>query len=118
MLVPNLFPNNVEDINAYWKGWNWNNAFASGMEYVGLEYSGEYEWIETEMFWIQNHMVAPKENALSCEDCHAADGRLDFEALGYEAERAAILMTFPPPQSLRRYPQKNQRLNPPRLLLK
>ena len=96
MLVPNLFPNNADDTSAYWKGWDWNAAFAAGMEYVGQEYSGEYDWIETEMFWIQNHMVAPKENALTCESCHAADGRLDFEALGYEAERAAILMTFPP----------------------
>lgn len=96
MLVPNLFPNNADDTNAYWKGWDWNNAFASGMEYVGQEYSGEYDWIETEMFWIQNHMVAPKENALACESCHSAEGRLDFKALGYEAERAAILITFPP----------------------
>jgi hypothetical protein len=66
------------------------------MEYVGQEFSGEYDWVETEMFWIQNHMVAPKENALACEACHSGEGRLDFEALGYEAERAAVLMTFPP----------------------
>jgi cell division septation protein DedD len=96
VLVPNLFPNNADDTDAYWKGWDWNNAYASGMAYVGLEYSGEYDWVETEMYWIQNHMVAPKEKALACESCHAAEGRLDFEALGYEAERAAILITFPP----------------------
>ena len=34
------------------------------------EYSGEYGFAETVMYWPINHMVAPKDKALSCEDCH------------------------------------------------
>jgi hypothetical protein len=30
-----------------------------------------------------NHQVAPKAEALKCDDCHDANGRIDFKALGY-----------------------------------
>lgn len=30
------------------------------------------------------HEEAPKENALSCTDCHGAGGRMDFAILGYD----------------------------------
>jgi hypothetical protein len=93
VVVPNLFPNNAGDSNAYWRAFNWTNAIASGMAYAGEPYSGEVGWIETEWFWIQNHMVAPASNAVGCAECHAPAGqsRLDFPALGYDAERAARL---------------------------
>jgi uncharacterized protein with NRDE domain len=42
-----------------------------------MPYSGEYGFIETEMYWPVNHMVSPKENSLSCAECHTReDGRL------------------------------------------
>ena len=31
---------------------------------TGLEYSGEYDFAETWMYWPTTHMVQPKENAL------------------------------------------------------
>jgi hypothetical protein len=47
------------------------------MEEVGLPFSGKYSFINTEMYWPVNHMVAPKEKSLACSDCHARDnGRL------------------------------------------
>ncbi|MBI5384575.1 MAG: tetrathionate reductase family octaheme c-type cytochrome [Verrucomicrobia bacterium] len=92
LAVPHLFGG---DTNAYWKTFNWTNALAAGMAYVGRPFSGQVGWVETEMFWIENHMVAPKEKALACTACHTPqDGRLDFAALGYEAERAARLTNF------------------------
>ena len=42
----------------------------------GEEFSGEYGFVETEYFWPITHMVAPKEKALDCADCHERDGRL------------------------------------------
>jgi len=36
------------------------------------------------MLWPLNHMVAPKENALKCTDCHGEKSRLDWKALGYQ----------------------------------
>ncbi|MCB1125135.1 MAG: hypothetical protein KDM81_01465, partial [Verrucomicrobiae bacterium] len=92
--VPNLFPNDAADTDAYWKAYDWDLALTTGMQTVGREYSGELGWASTEMVWIQNHMVAPKEMALRCADCHTPGGRLDFLALGYPAERAAMLQSM------------------------
>lgn len=96
-VVPNLFANSPEDTDAYWKGYDWNAAITSGMTYAGYEYSGQYDWVETEFFWVQNHQVAPAENAVQCEECHTADdSRLDFAALGYTADEVSYLTVFPP----------------------
>jgi len=96
MAVPNLFPNNAEDTDAYWKGYDWNAALASGMAYTGAEYSGEYGFVDTVFMWVQNHQVAPAANAVQCEECHTANGRLDFAALGYDEAAISKLMVFPP----------------------
>jgi hypothetical protein len=46
------------------------------MDYVGLEYSGDFGFVDTHMYWPITHMVAPKEDAVSCEGCHTQDGRM------------------------------------------
>ncbi len=51
-----------------------------------MKYSGQYGFAETWMYWPTTHMVQPKENALQCTDCHAENGRLDWEALGYPGD--------------------------------
>jgi hypothetical protein len=94
LVVPNLFPTNPE--TAYWKNWDWNLAAQGGQAVAGREFSGELGWAETVMYWPLTHQVSPADQALQCTDCHTEDGRLDFAALGYAAERAAILQTFPP----------------------
>ncbi|MCP5519397.1 MAG: tetrathionate reductase family octaheme c-type cytochrome [Verrucomicrobiales bacterium] len=91
LAVPHLFG---KDADAYWKSYDWDRALTAGMDYVGREYSGELGYVETEMFWMQNHMVAPADQALSCADCHVPRGRLDFAALGYPPERALALQTM------------------------
>ena len=53
------------------------------MKTAGVPYSGKYGWVETDMYWKVNHMVVPKEQALKCDDCHGAKGRMDWAALGY-----------------------------------
>jgi hypothetical protein len=40
----------------------------------GLPYSGEFGFIQTISWWPITHMVAPKEQALGCGDCHAPTG--------------------------------------------
>jgi hypothetical protein len=56
------------------------------MKAAGQPYSGKYGFIETSMVWAVNHMVAPKEKALKCNDCHSEKGRLDWKALGYKGD--------------------------------
>ncbi len=91
MVIPFLFPSGENKADAYWKAWDWNLAAQRGMEAAGLEFSGELAWVDTVMYWPQTHQVAPAENALGCESCHSAEGVLDFAALGYDAEKAAML---------------------------
>jgi octaheme c-type cytochrome (tetrathionate reductase family) len=72
-VVPHLFG---KDDNAYWKNYDWPRAIQAGMDYAGLPYSGEYGFVETDYLFQTTHMVAPKEKALSCNDCHSKQGRL------------------------------------------
>jgi hypothetical protein len=75
-IQPKLYGLNKGD-SAYWVDFNWANAAEAGMNAIGLDYSGEYGFIETVMHWPVNHMVAPKERALGCTECHTRDnGRL------------------------------------------
>jgi hypothetical protein len=94
LVIPHLFALNANDTNAYWKGYNWTNAINAGMSAVGQTFSGQIGWVSTEMYWVQNHMVAPKEQALTCIDCHADNGRIPFAQLGYESNRVARLQNL------------------------
>lgn len=64
------------DQDAFWGNYNFERAIARGMDNSNLPYSGEYDFIETVSYWPINHMVAPKEEALSCQQCHEAGGRM------------------------------------------
>lgn len=80
LLVFQLF-GKVRD--AYWQSWDWGQALASGMReakaigQTNADYSGNYDFVETRMYWPINHMVAPAESALTCDECHSQNGRLD-----------------------------------------
>ncbi|MCU7813261.1 MAG: cytochrome C, partial [Candidatus Thiodiazotropha sp. (ex Notomyrtea botanica)] len=65
-----------KDDAAYWKSFDWNKAIKAAMTSRGADYSGEYGFVETTYHWPLAHMVAPKEQALGCGDCHSREGRL------------------------------------------
>ncbi len=64
------------DDTAYWKNFKWEKAIATGMATVGAPFSGKIDFVKTVMYWPIAHMVAPKEETLSCQQCHSANGRL------------------------------------------
>jgi octaheme c-type cytochrome (tetrathionate reductase family) len=72
----------------YWEDFDWDQAIRLGSQVTGLPYSGRFGWANTVMYWPLSHMVQPAENALQCRDCHAQNGRLDWEALGYPGDPA------------------------------
>ncbi|MBP7149815.1 MAG: tetrathionate reductase family octaheme c-type cytochrome, partial [Acidobacteria bacterium] len=108
-------PNFVEN---YWVDFDWDKAIAAGMKRVGLEYSGQYSFVETRMYSAIHHGVAPAKMALGCADCHASNAiacsrchdkaarmelpahrlpvypevkdRFDFKALGYQGDPALV----------------------------
>ncbi|MDP1652402.1 MAG: tetrathionate reductase family octaheme c-type cytochrome [Rhodocyclaceae bacterium] len=65
-----------EDDTAYWKNLEWEKAIETGMKTAGMPFSGKVDFIETVSQWPITHMVAPKDKALGCTECHAKDGRL------------------------------------------
>ena len=64
------------DNTAYWKNLNWEKAIETGMQTAGMPFSGKVDFIETVSQWPITHMVAPKDQALGCTECHAKEGRL------------------------------------------
>jgi octaheme c-type cytochrome (tetrathionate reductase family) len=64
------------DDAALWKNFDWKKAATAGMAAVKQPFSGEVAFIETYSMWPITHMVAPKDQALKCTDCHSPKGRL------------------------------------------
>ena len=94
LVIPHLFG---KDDAAYWKSFDWNASIIAGMEAAGADYSGEYDFVETVMYWPITHMVAPVEDTVRCQECHTDENsRLDFAALGYESSDVYRLTNFPP----------------------
>ncbi len=65
-----------KDEAAFWSNYDWEKALEAGMATTGVPYSGKHDFVATEMSWPITHMVAPKGDALSCEQCHKENGRL------------------------------------------
>ena len=65
------------DDSAYWTNLNWEKAVTVGMATVRAPFSGKVDFIDTESMWPITHMVAPKEKAVGCVECHSSNGRLE-----------------------------------------
>ncbi len=66
-----------EENNGFWETLDWQDSVSRGMEIMGLPYSGKIGFVETNYVFPITHMVAPKEDALSCNACHSREhGRL------------------------------------------
>jgi len=73
LLVPHTA---TPDDTAFWYNFDWPKALQAGADATGQPYSGKFDFVETSMLWPITHMVAPKDKALDCAQCHANDGRL------------------------------------------
>lgn len=72
--------------DGFWTTFDWPSALALGAQDTHLQFSGQFGFAETWMYWQTSHMVQPAGSALQCEDCHGEQGRLDWEALGYPGD--------------------------------
>jgi hypothetical protein len=66
-------------------------AAKKGADDAKQAFSGGVKGTDESMLFSLNHQVAPKAQALACGACHAADGVLDFRALGYDDAKARAL---------------------------
>jgi octaheme c-type cytochrome (tetrathionate reductase family) len=77
LIQPKLYSSKPGD-GGYWTEFNWQRAAEEGMKQVGLPYSGKYGFARTEMYWPINHMVSPKDQTVTCGECHRREhGRLE-----------------------------------------
>jgi len=74
MVIPHLFPKGKKDKEAYWKSYDWGRAIDFGMTFAGLDFSGEFDFVETSYVFPTTHMVAPKDNVVACSECHIKEG--------------------------------------------
>jgi octaheme c-type cytochrome (tetrathionate reductase family) len=58
----------------YWTTLDWDEALTQGMRAMDVPFSGEFDFAATSYVLPTTHMVAPKENALACTQCHVRDG--------------------------------------------
>lgn len=84
-----------EDDTALWHNYDWPKAIKTGMAAAGLPFSGEYGFVATEMSWPITHMVAPKGDALRCQQCHSEGGRLEgIEGIYLPARDGTPILDF------------------------
>ncbi|MDK9723870.1 MAG: tetrathionate reductase family octaheme c-type cytochrome [Sterolibacteriaceae bacterium MAG5] len=77
LLVPHTAAGyGVRDDTAFWQNFQWEGALQAGAEAAGRPFGGKFGFVATEMTWPITHMVAPKEDALTCTQCHSKSGRL------------------------------------------
>ena len=91
ILVPHLF-GPAGGPNPYWGKFDWDLALQDGAAYTNRPYtSGNWGFVDTEMYLTVNHEVAPKENAWGmdgdCGDCHLGE-QIDWVGLGYDKDPA------------------------------
>ena len=72
LIQPKLFSTKKGE-GAFWKDFDWGTSAQEGMKSVGLPYSGQYSFIDSEMYWPVNHMVSTKEKTVACVECHTAN---------------------------------------------
>ncbi len=61
----------------FWSTFDMNDAIIRGNKTLDVPYSGEFDYVKTTYAFPITHMVAPRENALNCNECHIRkDSRL------------------------------------------
>ena len=74
LVMTNVFGPQTD--TAFWTNFDWAKAIDAGMKQAGREYSGKFDFADTYMYWPITHMVAPADEALKCDSCHAENSRL------------------------------------------
>lgn len=66
----------------YWNDMNWDRALRLGNKAVGVPFSGEFGFVKTTYVYPSTHMVAPKDNVVTCTECHIQKGSRLAEIAG------------------------------------
>ncbi len=86
-------------LGVYYKTGDLEKAIAVGAKDAGMDYSGSWQAKTFKVPLQLSHGILPADEAVSCQECHIPDGRLDFAALGYGEEEVAILTSISSPDA-------------------
>lgn len=79
--------------DGYWTKFDWDLALSEGMAKMNLPFSGKYGFVKTRFMYPLNHTIAPKEDALGCDDCHnREDSRMKGLTISYVPGRGDFSM--------------------------
>jgi octaheme c-type cytochrome (tetrathionate reductase family) len=59
--------------DGYWQTLDWNHALTVGSKALDIPFSGEFDFVDTTYVFPITHMVAPRENVVSCNECHTRE---------------------------------------------
>jgi octaheme c-type cytochrome (tetrathionate reductase family) len=59
--------------NGYWTTLDWVDSLSRGAQTLDLEFSGQFDFVESTYVYPTTHMVAPKDNVVTCGECHTAE---------------------------------------------
>jgi hypothetical protein len=63
--------------HGYWATLDWIDAISRGMQSMEVPFSGQFDFVNSTYYFPTTHMVAPKDNVVSCSECHIrSEGRL------------------------------------------
>ncbi|MBF0110895.1 MAG: tetrathionate reductase family octaheme c-type cytochrome [Magnetococcales bacterium] len=77
LVVNHLIKSDADDREAFEVSYDWRMSVAAGMKEADAPFSGQVGFIRAVMHFPLTHMIAPKEEALKCRECHRDGGRMD-----------------------------------------
>ena len=86
-------------LGVFYKTGDLENAIAVGAQDAGMAYSGSWQAKTMAVPLQLSHGILPADEAVTCQECHIPDGRLDFAALGYSEEDVAVLTSISSPDA-------------------
>ncbi len=86
-------------LGVFYKTGDLEAAIKAGAEEAGLDYAGEWEPKTYAVPLQLSHGIVEAERAVTCNECHVPDGRMDFASLGYDAEHIATLESISSPEA-------------------
>ena len=91
LLVPHTA---IPDDTALWFNYDWPKALKAGAEATGKPYSGEFDFVKTEMLWPTTHMVAPASQPASqpANQALGINRRLTLEWVAWAHTAGAFMM--------------------------
>lgn len=78
------------DTSVYFATGNLDSSVKQGLINMGLSSSTSYSMVETDTYQLITHEVMPKENALTCSECHTSSAtQMNLKEMGYVLKGSA-----------------------------